>query len=135
MALGIGDRILIQEYGVYSVASPEGCASIVWRDHKFAPEAAEALKLTPADLLKLGVVDRIVPEPLGGAHRDHAGAAEILAGDIAEELDVVTRMTADDLVASRYRKYRAMGRDVVDRLAASESDGAARLNVQDGAAR
>ncbi len=135
LALGIGDRILIQEYGVYSVASPEGCASIVWRDHKFAPEAAEALKLTPTDLLKLGVVDRIVPEPLGGAHRDHAGAAEILASDIAEELDVVTRMTADDLVASRYRKYRAMGRDVVDRLAASESDGAACLNVQDGAAR
>ena len=72
LALGIGDRVLIQEYGVYSVASPEGCASIVWRDHKFAPEAAEALKLTPTDLLKLGVVDRIVREPLGGAHRDYA---------------------------------------------------------------
>ncbi len=135
LALGIGDRVLIQEYGVYSVASPEGCASIVWRDHKFAPEAAEALKLTPTDLLKLGVVDRIVREPLGGAHRDYAKAAEILAEDIAEELHAVTKISTDELIAGRYRKYREMGRDVVDNLATNASNAEARPKVREGKSR
>ncbi|MCY4108242.1 MAG: acetyl-CoA carboxylase carboxyltransferase subunit alpha [Chloroflexi bacterium] len=135
LALGIGDRVLIQEYGVYSVASPQGCASIVWRDHKFAPEAAEALKLTPTDLLKLGVVDRIVREPLGGAHRDYARAAEILAEDIGEELNAVSKISTDELIAGRYRKYREMGRDVVDILATNESNAEPRPKVREGKSR
>ncbi len=135
LALGIGDRILIQEYAVYSVASPEGCASIVWRDHKFAPEAAEALKLTPSDLLKLDVVDRIVPEPFGAAHTDHAKAAEILGSYIVEELDALDGISADELILSRYQKYRAMGRDVVETIAANDFDGAAELDTGNGPAR
>ena len=113
LALGIGDRVLIQEYAIYSVASPEGCASIVWRDHKFAPDAAEALKLVPRDLLKLAVVDCIVPEPPGGAHRDHARAAEILGNYLDEELSVLSGIPADDLIRIRYEKYRGMGRDAL----------------------
>ncbi len=135
LALGIGDRILIQEYAVYSVASPEGCASIVWRDHTFAPEAAEALKLTPAELLKLEVVDRIVPEPFGGAHRDHANAAEILGSYIAEELDALAGIPTEELILSRYQKYRAMGRDVVEFTTANKSDGVADLDIGNGPAR
>ena len=135
LALGIGDRILIQEYAVYSVASPEGCASIVWRDHKFAPEAAEALKLTPSDLLKLDVVDRIVPEPFGAAHTDHAKAAEILGSYIVEELDALDGISADELILSRYQKYRAMGRDVVETIAGNDFDGAAELDTGNGSAR
>lgn len=113
LALGIGDRILIQEHAIYSVASPEGCASIVWRDHRFAPEAAAALKLTAPDLLRLGVVDVIVPEPLGGAHRDHEGAARLLKNVLVEELDAVRALPESELLQRRYAKFRGMGRDAV----------------------
>ncbi len=130
LALGIGDRILIQEYAIYSVASPEGCASIVWRDHKFAPEAAEALKLAPADLLRLEVVDRIVPEPFGGAHRNYDEAAEILKTYVTEELDALASMPIDKVISDRYEKFRAMGRDVVDTLAVGDYDGQAQLGAQ-----
>lgn len=113
LALGIGDRILIQEYAIYSVASPEGCASIVWRDHKFAPEAAAALRLIPSDLLRLGVVDSILPEPLGGAHRDPQAAAEVLQRSLVEELDALVELPREELLQRRFQKFRAMGREAV----------------------
>ncbi len=113
LALGIGDRILMLEHSVYSVASPEGAASIVWRDHKFAEEAAAALKLTPPDLVKLGVVDRIVPEPAGGAHNDFELAATLLGEALVEEIDALSGKAVDELLAARQEKFRAMGRDAV----------------------
>jgi acetyl-CoA carboxylase carboxyl transferase subunit alpha len=113
LALGIGDRILMLEHSVYSVASPEGAASIVWRDHKFAEEAAAALKLTPPDLVKLGVVDRIVPEPAGGAHNDFELAATLLGEVLMEEIDALSGMDVDELLAARQEKFRSMGRDAV----------------------
>jgi acetyl-CoA carboxylase carboxyl transferase subunit alpha len=113
LALGIGDRILMLEHSVYSVASPEGAASIVWRDHKFAEEAAAALKLTPPDLVKLGVVDRIVPEPAGGAHNDFELAATLLGEVLMEEIDALSGMGVDELLAARQEKFRSMGRDAV----------------------
>jgi acetyl-CoA carboxylase carboxyl transferase subunit alpha len=113
LALGIGDRILMLEHSVYSVASPEGAASIVWRDHKFAEEAAAALKLTPPDLVKLGVVDRIVPEPAGGAHNDFELAATLLGEVLMEEIDALSGKDVDELLAARQEKFRSMGRDAV----------------------
>ncbi len=113
LALGIGDRILMLEHSVYSVASPEGAASIVWRDHKFAPEAAAALKLTAPDLIELGIVDRIVPEPAGGAHIDFDTAAELLGGTLEDELAALAGRDVEELVAARYEKFRSMGRDAV----------------------
>ncbi len=113
LALGIGDRILMLEHSVYSVASPEGAASIVWRDHKFAEEAAAALKLTPPDLVKLGVVDRIVPEPAGGAHNDFELAATLLGEVLMEEIDALRGKDVDEMLAARQEKFRSMGRDAV----------------------
>ncbi len=113
LALGIGDRILMLEHSVYSVASPEGAASIVWRDHKFAPEAAAALKLTAPDLIELGIVDRIVPEPPGGAHIDFDAAAELLGGALEDELAALAGRDVEELVAARHEKFRSMGRDAV----------------------
>lgn len=113
LALGIGDRILMLEHSVYSVASPEGAASIVWRDHKFAEEAAAALKLTPPDLVKLGVVDRIVKEPAGGAHNDYEGAALLLSEALTEEIDALRGRDVEELLVARQEKFRSMGRDAV----------------------
>ena len=87
VALASAERVLMLEHAVYSVISPEGCASILWRTAEKAPDAAEAMKMTAQDLKSLGVIDRIVREPVGGAHRDHAGAAEYLSRAISEELD------------------------------------------------
>ena len=113
LALGVGDRVLMQEHSIYSVASPEGCASIVWRDHKFAPEAAAALKLTASDLLRLGIVDRVIAEPLGGAHRDYDQAAAMLKGALLEEVERLRFSPIDELLEQRHDKFRAMGRDLV----------------------
>ena len=97
------------EHAVYSVISPEGCASILWRSGDYAKDAAEALKLTAKDLEKLGVIDRIVTEPLGGAHRDRTQAFAALAEAIAEELDMLSKMDGDQLRRERREKYLAMG--------------------------
>lgn len=113
LALGLGDRIMMLEHSVYSVASPEGAASIVWRDHKFAPEAAAALKLTAPDLVKLEIVDRIVPEPPGGAHNDYDLAASLLGAALEEELAELADRDPDTLPAARQGKFRAMGRNSV----------------------
>ena len=109
IGIGVGDRILMMENGFYSVISPEGCAAILWRDRGMAKQAAEALKGTAQDLLKLGVIDEVVPEPLGGAHRDPAAAAASLKAALVKHLDQLCGLDPDTLVDRRYAKFRAMG--------------------------
>jgi acetyl-CoA carboxylase carboxyl transferase subunit alpha len=109
LALGVADRVLMMEYAVYSVISPEGCASILWKDASMAPKAAAALKLTAPHLKALGVIDGIVPEPLGGAHADWDAAAQSLKEAIIAAFEELSDIGADDLVEARYQKYAAMG--------------------------
>ena len=109
VALASAERVLMFEHAVYSVISPEGCASILWRTAEKAPEAAEAMRMTAQDLLALGVIDRIVPEPVGGAHRDGAGAAAILGKAIAEELVALAGKPADTLRALRAERFLRIG--------------------------
>jgi len=109
LALSVGDRLLMQENAVYAVISPEGCASILWRNTDKAPLAAEAMRVTARDLLRLGVIDEIVKEPLGGAHRDHKRAASILKRVIRRHLKELLGKDPDQLVMERRNKWRAMG--------------------------
>lgn len=109
LGIGVGDRILMMENSWYSVISPEGCAAILWRDNAKANMAAEALKLVASDLIKLGVIDGIIKEPIGGAHRDVDGAAKILKKTIVDELDKLRTIGKEDLVKSRLEKYAKMG--------------------------
>jgi acetyl-CoA carboxylase carboxyl transferase subunit alpha len=109
LAIGMGNRVLMLEYAIYSVISPEGCAAILWGDAAKAPEAAESMRITAPDLLRLGVIDAIVPEPVGGAHRDWEGAAGHLREALRENLRELTRQSGDDLVARRYEKFRRIG--------------------------
>ncbi len=110
VALACGNRVLMFENAVYSVISPEGCASILWRTADKAPEAADAMKITAQDLLALGVIDTIIPEPLGGAHRDPAAAITALSGAIETALGGLTAQSTDQLRSGRREKYLAMGR-------------------------
>ena len=110
LALGIGDEILMMEYAIYSVISPEGCASILWRDTARAETAAEMMKITAPDLRKFGVVDRIIPEPEGGAHRDHKAAADAVKSALVETLASVRSLPARQLLDRRYAKFREIGR-------------------------
>ncbi len=109
LALGVGDRILILEYGTYSVISPEGCAAILWKDQNKKAEAAEALKLTAPDLAELKVVDTIIPEPIGGAHTDPAETARRVGDAIERALSELVKEPVERLLAKRYAKFRAMG--------------------------
>lgn len=109
LGIGVGDRILILEHAYYSVISPEGCAAILWKDLAFASQAATALKLTSKDLLKAGLVDEIVPEPLGGAHTDHKAMAATLKQRLLTHLRELKTVPADTLLRRRYDKFRAMG--------------------------
>lgn len=109
VALASAERVLMLEHAVYSVISPEGCASILWRTGEKAPLAAEAMKVTAQDLAALGVIDRIVPEPMGGAHRDPAAAADMLADAIDEELAVLTRKSAKQLRTMREDRFLQIG--------------------------
>ena len=109
LGIGVADRVLILENAYYSVISPEACSAILWKDRKHAPEAAEALKLTAHDLMKLGVVDEIVPEPEGGAHRDHDLAAANLGTALRQNLQRTIDTPIDELLAKRYDKFRALG--------------------------
>src|SRR4051812_4115044 len=109
IAIAAANRVLMFEHAVYSVISPEGCASILWRTGDKAAEAAEAMKITPADLQALGVVDRIVSEPLGGAHRDPEAAIGALKGAILEELDGCAALGPDELRNQRRAKFLAIG--------------------------
>lgn len=110
LGIAVGDRIGIMQYAYYSVISPEGCASILWRTGEKAPEAAEALKLTGADLLELGVVDHVIDEPLGGAHRNPAEAAHNLEQFIVRSLRSLKRKGIDTLLDERYDSWRARGK-------------------------
>jgi acetyl-CoA carboxylase carboxyl transferase subunit alpha len=110
VALATANRVLMLEHSVYSVISPEGCASILWKDSEKMREAAEALRLTAQDLLKLGVIDAIVPEPLGGAQRDRAVAVDAVGKALAEVLDRLSRKDSAALIADRRRKFLEMGR-------------------------
>ncbi len=109
LGIGVGDRVLMMENTWYSVISPEGCAAILWRDSTKAEQAAEAMKLTAADLLELGVVDKTVPEPLGGAHQNYDEAARILKEHIVAELDELMKTPAAQLIEARIEKYARMG--------------------------
>jgi acetyl-CoA carboxylase carboxyl transferase subunit alpha len=109
IALAAADRVLMFEYAVYSVISPEGCASILWRTGDKAADAAQAMKMTADDLKALGVIDRIVREPMGGAHRDHAMAAAALGKAIGEEIDALAGFSAKELLQQRRAKFLAMG--------------------------
>ena len=113
MALAAGDRVLMLEYAIYSVISPEGCASILWRDAAEAPAAAEALRLTAEDLLRLKLVDQVVPEPLGGAHRDKPAALQAVGQAVQEALAGLSPLDGATLRAKRRDKFLAMGREAV----------------------
>ncbi|HID94345.1 MAG TPA: acetyl-CoA carboxylase carboxyltransferase subunit alpha [bacterium (Candidatus Stahlbacteria)] len=110
LGIGIGDKVFMMEYAFYSVISPEGCASILWRDSSKAPYAAEALKLTAQDLLELKVIDGIIKEPEGGAHRDHKKAAENVKQTILSTLDELFHIPGDELVRRRIDKFANMGK-------------------------
>src|SRR3954469_11483273 len=109
LALGVADRIMMLEYAVYSVISPEGCASILWKDQKKVETAAEQMKMTASDLLELGIADGVVQEPAGGAHRDPEAAADAVGEVIARELAAVATLTPEARLDARYQKFRRMG--------------------------
>lgn len=110
LAIGVGDRMYMLEYSFYSVISPEGCASILWRDSAKAPQAAEALRFTSRDNLTHGIIDGVIPEPPGGAHRDWQHAAKLIGEQIAEALAELEPLSPEELVAQRIEKFRKMGK-------------------------
>jgi acetyl-CoA carboxylase carboxyl transferase subunit alpha len=109
IAIAAANRVLMLEHAVYSVISPEGCASILWRTAERAPDAAEAMRITAADLKALGVIERIVPEPMGGAHRRPEEAIAALGRAVSEELDSLSRLSPDQLLQERRAKFLAIG--------------------------
>jgi acetyl-CoA carboxylase carboxyl transferase subunit alpha len=109
LGIGVADHVLILENAYYSVISPEACSAILWRDRRHAAEAAEALKLTAQDLLKLEVVDEIVPEPEGGAHRDYDSVTANLGKALGRALDQISQVPVADLLKRRYQKFRRLG--------------------------
>ena len=110
LAIGVGDRVLMLEYSTYSVISPEGCAAILWKDGSKADIAAKALKITAKDLYKLGIIDEIVKEPLGGAHQNIDVMATTLKEALARSLHELKKISPDELVNKRYKKYREIGK-------------------------
>lgn len=110
IGIGVGDVVLMLSNSVYSVISPEGCATILWRDGNKAPEAAEALKITATSLLKLGIVDEIIPEPAGGAHRDYTEAINSVKNTVLKHLHQLKRISTRKLLDRRYEKYAKIGR-------------------------
>lgn len=109
VALASANRVLMMEHAVYSVISPEGCASILWRTSEKAPEAAQAMKITAQDLKRINVIDRIVKEPVGGAHRDPVAAARMLGTVLSEELDALSGKSREQLVVAREQRFLAIG--------------------------
>ena len=110
LAIGVGDRVIMLQYSIYAVISPEGCASILWKSADKADEAAEAMGVTPDRLFKLGLIDEIVPEPLGGAHRDMDAMSETLKSVLARQLKQLQSMSIEKLVEQRYQRLMAVGR-------------------------
>jgi acetyl-CoA carboxylase carboxyl transferase subunit alpha len=111
LGIAIGDRVLMQEYSVYSVIPPEGCAAILWRDANRKVDAAAALKITSTDLLELGLIDAVVPEPPGGAHNDYDAATALVDQALAQALNELAALDVEDLLEARYQKFRRMGRE------------------------
>ncbi len=109
LAIGIGDRLNMLQYSTYSVISPEGCASILWKSAEKASDAAEAMGITSERLKALGLIDRIIPEPCGGAHRDHAAIAQSLQNALAEDLSQLSSMLFEDLIRQRNERLRSFG--------------------------
>lgn len=109
LAIAVGDKILMMENAVYSVISPEGCAGILWRDGKMAPQAAEALKITADDLLKLGAIDEVVAEPAGGAHKNHKTACANVKKAVLKAIKELKKLSAEELLEARYAKIRSYG--------------------------
>ncbi|MDX6766016.1 MAG: acetyl-CoA carboxylase carboxyltransferase subunit alpha [Candidatus Methylacidiphilales bacterium] len=109
LGIGVADRVVILENAYYSVISPEGCASILWKDRAYAPQAASALKLSAADLLEMGLVDEVVPEPEGGAHRDWEATSNALKATLVKHLAVLKKLSPKQLLDKRYERYRAYG--------------------------
>jgi acetyl-CoA carboxylase carboxyl transferase subunit alpha len=112
LGIGVGDRVLMLQHAYYSVISPEGCASILWRDGSRAEAAAEALRLTSGDLMNLGVIDEVIPEPLGGAHRDPATMIATFKDTLVRHLDELTAMDTQERLDARYQRLRSMGNDL-----------------------
>src|SRR5262245_59223624 len=110
LGIAIGDRVLMQEYAIYIVIPPEGCAALVWRDASKKAEAAAALKLTAPDLMKFGIIDGIIGEPIGGAHTDQDAAAALIDEALSRELSAISALSIDERVQRRYEKFRNMGR-------------------------
>ena len=126
LGIAIGDRVLMQEFSVYSVIPPEGCAAILWRDSNRKVEAAAALKITSSDLLTLGLIDAVVPEPAGGAHNDYDSATALVDQALAQALAELSALSVEELLAGRYDKFRRMGREgqaFVDVSAPAEAQG------------
>lgn len=109
LGIGIANRVLMMENSYYSVISPEGCAAILWKHRKFAPEAAEAMKLSAPDLKDLGLIDGVIKEPEGGAHHDHVAAAASLREEVIKQLNELTAKSSDELRDERYQKFRHFG--------------------------
>ena len=110
LGIGVGDRMAMMQFAWYSVISPEGCAAILWRTGEKAPEAAKAMKVTAKDLQGLDIIDDIVPEPLGGAHRDPTEAAHNLERHIVRTLRELARVPIENLLTHRYARWRRMGK-------------------------
>ena len=109
LGMAVADEVMILENGYYSVISPEGCAAILWKDRAAAPQAAEALKFSPDNLMSFGVVDKVVPEPTGGAHRDHDAAASMIKEAIAKSLAELKKKSVKKLLDDRYARFRKLG--------------------------
>lgn len=109
LGIGIGDHVAILRFAYYSVISPEGCAGILWKHPKYADKAAQALRFTSTDLLEFGIVDEVIPEPLGGAHRDHRKMAMALKGSLVQALRQLCTIPSDQLLDRRYQKFRRIG--------------------------
>jgi acetyl-CoA carboxylase carboxyl transferase subunit alpha len=109
LGIAVANKVLILENAYYSVISPEGCAAILWKDRAFSSNAAEALKLDASELLKLGIVDEVIPEPIGGAHRNWDATAMSIRKTLASNLSELSDLDANEIVAQRYDKFRKMG--------------------------
>ena len=131
LGIGVGDRVAMLEHSYYSVISPEGCAGILWKSAEFAEQAAAALKFTSDNLLRLGIVDEVIPEPLGGAHRDHHQTASRLKMFLTKTLRTLGGKSTEELLADRYEKFRRMGvflEDAQSAAAAASSNGESSSN-------
>lgn len=132
LGIGVGNKIAMLQYAYYSVISPEGCAGILWKSHQYAPKAADALRFTSSHLLHLGVVDDVIEEPLGGAHRDHHQMAARVKGYLSKTLDQLVKMEPEALAADRYEKFRRMGAYLEQHADGTETSHGKRIETYQG---